>query len=350
MWQEGMNQGAHKADSSGATGAHKAARGTFRQQCTAAAAASLQDATPRRSSPHEDKAGADSGQGRTPSPHRSGKRGRSPRADYLQVLKGQPCPECGKADYNTRQRELVQVLCDRCDDAWHLKCIRDEEGNGLAEVPSGAFYCRFCVKDEANLAAAAAAAAATPPHGSTSSDSASFESRFQYYCEHQEQLGEDLGAVGAPPTDEAERNPAASAASRRVGKGKGAKAPSHLCCPPSSKPEKALEQRARLAAALGQRGMQYTAGPSEASLATTTTLEQLCSGDTAVMNSLKVCREAAAAAAGGAPTPVLHCHYHLHHRLPSPAPPPLPIHAMLYCRGGRCSSAVPPAAAAERRG
>lgn len=58
------------------------------------------------------------------------------------VYKHKSCEVCGK-----RHNEAKMVLCDRCEDAYHINCI------GLGKVPAGIWVCMVCEVDNGKLRA-----------------------------------------------------------------------------------------------------------------------------------------------------------------------------------------------------
>ena len=56
------------------------------------------------------------------------------------IYKQKSCEVCRK-----KHNEASMVLCDRCEDAFHIRCI------GLQDVPTGTWVCRQCCVDIARL-------------------------------------------------------------------------------------------------------------------------------------------------------------------------------------------------------
>jgi hypothetical protein len=52
------------------------------------------------------------------------------------IYKQKSCEICSK-----KHNEAKMILCDRCEDAFHIKCIN------LSYIPSGTWICRQCVVD-----------------------------------------------------------------------------------------------------------------------------------------------------------------------------------------------------------
>ncbi len=56
------------------------------------------------------------------------------------IYKQKSCEVCMK-----KHNEANMILCDRCEDAYHIRCI------GLSEIPSGTWICRLCMIDISRL-------------------------------------------------------------------------------------------------------------------------------------------------------------------------------------------------------
>ena len=177
-------------------------RGTDRQQMIAALAASVAS--------FDAAVGAgDIGSATTAAPAapRRSPRRLTPQKEWERVLALKPCLSCGEVD------TLPNVLCDRCDDCFHLRCL------DFPAVPSGEWLCARCLLEVNRLAAAA------PPHMSPTSvlTSPSFEERRAYYCVHPDALRRALGEeeTGGAQTDEAARTPARGGGGRGKKRGGG---------------------------------------------------------------------------------------------------------------------------------
>jgi hypothetical protein len=148
-------------------------RGTDRQQMIAGLAAS-------RASFDAPVGAGDTGSETTAAPaapRRSPQPRLTPLREWQCVLALKPCVSCGGVD------TLPNVLCDRCDDCYHLPCL------GFPAVPSGEWLCARCLQDVNRLAAAA------PRHASPTSvlTSPSFEEQCAFYCVNPDALRRALG-------------------------------------------------------------------------------------------------------------------------------------------------------------
>ena len=159
-------------------------------------------------------------------------------------IDSKPCEECLEVD-------LEQLLCCRCDDAYHLGCVH------LTAVPKGTWLCKACAKDLSQPTSLAS----SPPPAAASGASHKFGELVNTYVSmlrSNEPLKKGMALLSPPSKENKKKRKRGHHLCVTPKRKRG----HHLCvAPPSQKVEAGILQLASLAAALRVRGMTYTQGP-----------------------------------------------------------------------------------------